>query len=345
VDAALRLNKEERPVSVRTWWGTGAAEQGPRIHRVGSGEGFDYRTISAAVARAAAGDRIVVAPGRYDESLVLEKHVEIQGDGKREEIIVSNRANCLLMRADSAVVRGLTLNGQAAIEGKEYVTIDIERGRLLLEDCIVTSDSLSCIAIRGEHTRPVIRGCLIHRGAEAGLLFLEGAQGTVEDCEIMEQAVAGVAVRDEAHPTLRRCTIRGGGGAGVLVYQTGKPIIEDCHIEETALAGVEIRTGGDPVLRNCDVSNGRQDGVLVHQQGGGTLERCTIRGNAFSGIECRTEGAVAVQSSRICDNGGFGVCVHTEGGGSFRDNEVSGNRRAAWFLDAVEVEQEGNREG
>ena len=54
--------------------------------------------------------------------------------------------------------------------------------------------------------------------AIASLFFLQGARGTVEDCEIAGQALAGVAVRDEAAPTLRRCTIRDVGGVGVLAY-------------------------------------------------------------------------------------------------------------------------------
>ena len=63
----------------------------------------DHRSIGAALSAAKPGARILVRPGVYRESLVLDKPVEIFGDGPREEIVITaDSAACLLMRTDNA---------------------------------------------------------------------------------------------------------------------------------------------------------------------------------------------------------------------------------------------------
>jgi pectin methylesterase-like acyl-CoA thioesterase len=48
-----------------------------------------YATITAAVAAARDGDTVLVRPGRYEESVVVEgKTITIRGDGDRDAIVV-----------------------------------------------------------------------------------------------------------------------------------------------------------------------------------------------------------------------------------------------------------------
>src|SRR5438552_17912355 len=68
-----------------------------------------------ALRAAPAGARIVVQPGIYNEALVLDRFVEIAGDGKPADIVVQSAESCCLtMRTDQAIVRGLTLRGRGA---------------------------------------------------------------------------------------------------------------------------------------------------------------------------------------------------------------------------------------
>src|SRR5262249_28793990 len=50
----------------------------------------DFRTLQEAVRRAQPGARILVRPGRYEEGVILDKSLEILGEGRREEIIVES---------------------------------------------------------------------------------------------------------------------------------------------------------------------------------------------------------------------------------------------------------------
>ncbi len=66
-----------------------------------------YQTVSAAVADALPRSRILVRPGRYQDSFVIDKELEIRGEGPREEIILESTANCVVsMQAESATLHG-----------------------------------------------------------------------------------------------------------------------------------------------------------------------------------------------------------------------------------------------
>jgi TIR domain len=70
----------------------------------------DFTTIGAAIQAAQPGDRILVRPGRYLEGLVVDKPLEILGDGPVRDIEVQARdADALLFMANIGRVANLTL--------------------------------------------------------------------------------------------------------------------------------------------------------------------------------------------------------------------------------------------
>jgi hypothetical protein len=245
----------------------------------GDGRGH-FRTIADALRHAPPGACVVVRPGVYRERLVLTRPVAVVGEGGPGAVVVeSTDSGCVRMETDHATVRGLALRCRAGARGGEFYAVDVPRGRLVLEECDITSDSLACVAVRGP-ADPVLRRCRIRNGRQAGVYAHAGARGTLEDCDIAGHANPGVALKEGADPLLRRCTVRDGRVAGVLVYDGGKGRLEDCAVVGNALAGVAVKQGGDPLLRRCRIrGNGRQ-GVWVYDGGAVTAQGCDLTGNA-----------------------------------------------------------------
>src|SRR5262249_42633250 len=152
-------------------------------------------------------------------------------------------APCILMNTEGAVVRGLTLRGIAGSQGKKFYAVDLPTGKLLLENCDITSDSLACVAIYGSASNPTIRNCKIHARQRSGRFVTGRGKGTMEDCDIFSTKRSGVLIRGGGDPTIRDCKIRDGQESGVLVYEQGKGTIEGCDIFANECAGVEIRQG------------------------------------------------------------------------------------------------------
>jgi pectin methylesterase-like acyl-CoA thioesterase len=70
----------------------------------------EYQSINAAIKKAKAGSRILIKAGVYQEDLIIDKPLEIIGDGK--VIVESKNADCIFMKTDHALVRGLNLHNR-----------------------------------------------------------------------------------------------------------------------------------------------------------------------------------------------------------------------------------------
>jgi hypothetical protein len=117
-----------------------AARTEPPTHVVDPFHRGDFTTISEAIKTARPGDRILVRPGLYTESLVIDKPLEILGHGPAADIQVHARdAHVVVFRANISRIANLTLR-QAGGEGTWY-GVDIGQGRLELEGCDITSRS------------------------------------------------------------------------------------------------------------------------------------------------------------------------------------------------------------
>lgn len=214
--------------------GEATAKSEPPTHVVDvfPGRG-DFATVSAAIAAAKPGDRILVRPGLYREGLVVDKPLEILGDGPVSDIEIQARgAYVLMFQASIGRVANLTLR-QAGGEGKWY-GVDIRQGRLDLEGCDISSQSSACVAIRGG-ADPRLRRNKIHDGKPGGILIYDGALGTLEDNDITGNARSGVGIRTGADPTLRRNQIHDNKQNGVLVYESGLGTLEDNDITDNVL--------------------------------------------------------------------------------------------------------------
>ena len=304
----------------------------PASHAVVSADGSgDFATIGAALAAAAPGSRIAVRPGVYEESIVLDRTVEIAGDGPVERIVVrSAGGSCVRMEAAEAVVRGLTLRCVAGRGAVAYFAVDVPRGQLVLEDCDVSSNSLSCVGIHGAEARPVVRRCALHGGADAGVYAFDGAGGTIEACDVFENANVGVAITAGASPTVRDCRIFRGGNAGVVSWAGGAGTIDRCEIFGNAQAGIGISDGGNPIVTACRIHDGGNSGLFVHDGGHGSVVGCDISGHGEAEVAI-TGGTPTLRACTIHD-GVVGVLVAGAGRGTIEACEIARNTGAGIAL-------------
>ena len=87
--------------------------------------GAQFQSISRAIETADPGAHIVVRPGLYRESLLIDKSITITGDGPAEEITVESiDVPCLTARAARAEVRGISLRSIASGSHKDYFAVE-----------------------------------------------------------------------------------------------------------------------------------------------------------------------------------------------------------------------------
>jgi parallel beta-helix repeat protein len=281
----------------------------------------DCQTISEAIRRATGGERILVRPGIYNEGLVLDKPLEILGDGLRAEIIVeSNTANTLLATTDFGRVANLTLRQTGSAHWR---CVRITQGRLQLEDCEITSQDLICLGVEGG-ADPRVRRCIIHGGKRAGVYVSDNAKGTFEDNDIFGHSNSGVEIWTGGDPVLRRNRIHDCEQNGVSVFD-GKGTFEDNDIFANKTSGIVISRRGDPAFRRNRIHDNQDNGVLCGTNGNGTLEDNEIFVNGSFGVAITNGAEPTLRRNRIYASKHIGVVVMEGSKGTLEDNSIFAN--------------------
>lgn len=198
----------------------------------------DYATITAAIKAVKSGTRILVRPGRYNESIVIDKPLEIIGDGDRNEIVIQiYRKELILFQAERGRLANLTLRRTSGIEfgseNFERYAINISEGRLELEECDISNQGDYCVAI---HNSADPRLCcnLIHDGIISGIVIYDNGQGILEDNEIFANNGVGISIRGGGNPILRCNRISHNGEGAIWIRKDGGGIFEDNDLRGNA---------------------------------------------------------------------------------------------------------------
>jgi parallel beta-helix repeat protein len=306
-----------------------SARTEPPTHVVDAYLRGDFATVSDAIQAAKPGDRILVRPGLYQESLIVNKPLEIIGDGPLEDIeIRAAGANVLEFRAGIGRVANLTLRQADA----GSLGVAILQGRLDLEGCDISGRGAACVYIL-DGADPRVRRNKIHDGAGHGVLIDRSGLGALEDNEITRNRRSGVAVTAAGNPVLRRNQIHGNENYGVYVDEGGLGVFEDNEIAGNGYGGVEIDTGGNPMVRRNQIRDNKGNGVGASDEGLGTIEDNDIIGNQYAGVSSMLDSNPTVRGNRINRNGAVALNIFDDGKGVVEDNDLTGNGEGAWYID------------
>jgi parallel beta-helix repeat protein len=301
----------------------------PPILVVAQSEQGHYQTISAAIANAQPGSRILIRPGLYQEQIILDKSLEINGDGAPADIVIANTdAACLVMHTDHATVRGLSLRGHVSEpRAATQPTVEIPQGRLSLENCDITTEGRLGLAIHGASANPIIWRCQIRDSKGIGVMVYGRGRGTLEECNISGHAQACIAIRQGATPTIRLCKIYRGAQDGIYVDEKGLGTIEECEIWENVRAGIEIKRGSSPFIRRCKIFEQTQGyGIYICDRGEGYVEECEIAGNARAGFAITQGSNPLVRRCSVHHEKQRGMLFSEYGQGMIEQCTISGNR-------------------
>jgi parallel beta-helix repeat protein len=324
------------------------------VYVVAINGGGHYTSISEAVRNVPANSRLLIREGLYQESIGLDKNLEIFGEGTAENIIVrSTNQSCVSMRTEQVIIRNLTLQGRGKSYGKAFFAVDVTSGELTLENCDISSDSLSCVAIHGANANPFLKNCLIHDGADSGIYIFDNARARIENCDVFRNANVNLAIAQGANPTVKNCRIYEGKNGGIVVWGNGATAtVENCEIMKHRLANVGVSQSANPIFRRCTIYGGQDSGIFVQKKGYGIFEECDIYGNRKaevavtdssnttlrcctvhngleSGVYVGNQARALVESCNIYDNADAGVYVYGESAIAVRRSNIHRNGKVA----------------
>ncbi|WP_052191890.1 right-handed parallel beta-helix repeat-containing protein [Priestia aryabhattai] len=322
-----------------------------------------YKTNTEAIEVAEKGTKIFVEPGIYEESLVINKEVEIIGKGNVNEIIVrSTDSSTITMQTSKAKVCELTIMqiGRNHEGNEGCYAIDLSQGSLIIEGCRITSTIGNGILISNSHTEPIllncsvynckrtaiciieggnptIQNCKIHNNMGMGIMVIDKGKGIIEYCEIHSNNQTNVGIATEGSPLFNSCDIYESKENGVWVNKRGQGTFESCKIYKNNYPNIGIVEWGNPLFKSCQVYEGHQNGVWVKGKGQGTFKNCEVYKNTSSNVFVDTEGNPLFNSSNIYEGKASGVWVEEKGQGTFESCEIYKNNHSN-----VGIKTEGN---
>jgi F-box protein 11 len=271
---------------------------------------------------------LVLKAGVYRESLTIKKNLQIRAEGDSAVTLESQTATAIVLEGACLFLSRLVIKGVAGADKKAAPAVDVKSGRLVMEDCNLTSDALTVVEVKGAQSEAVLRRCHLHSGKAGGIMFAEEGAGYLEDCHLYQNKLSQVLIGKGCAPVLFGCKISNALMAGIYVSEGGEGLVENCDIWGNAFGGVQIRRGGNPRLRHCRISTNERYGVFVGEQGEGFFEDCQIFENARMGVSISQQSQPRFASCRIFDNHGVGVEFSEQAKGELLDCEIFANEGA-----------------
>lgn len=303
----------------------GAESPGTRI-RVGKGGKGNCLSLKVALRQAAPGAEILILPGTYKESVVVDKDVSILALGEPGEVIIEGAGGPVLsMQTRSATLRGLTLQaapGEAALR--------ISGGSPLIEGCALKGGGL-CAELKGAGTAPIFRDCVFLAEGAVGIRAETGTLVRMEGGRILGYREVGVAVEPGAQASLQGATVGPGLGIGLRVRARGQATLEGCSLSGDAGA-VELEADARGQFMECKLMDTRFAGLLALEHSHAVLESCEIGNHACAGVHALAGANIVLRQCRIVGNAGFGVSVMDRGLVTMEACTVQANGGAGLFI-------------
>lgn len=231
-----------------------------------------FASITDALGSAPPGAMITIAPGRYEENLVVTKLVTLSVEGDNGTVeVVARKGSVLVAGAEAVQLNGLVLR----CEDTELAGIDVVRGEVAFDNCEISGSSWTAVYVRGTGS-VALRGCAVTNPGGAGIVTVSSSVSTVEDTGIADAGSSAVVASENGVLVLRRCTISRPRGNGMWVTGTGSLRAELCEIDGAVLPA-----------------------VVAEQQGSLTVARLTVSGSRNVDLYLTTKGAVSVSNSRF----------------------------------------------
>ncbi|MFC4561916.1 right-handed parallel beta-helix repeat-containing protein [Nocardiopsis mangrovi] len=244
-----------------------------------------HPTIRAALAAARSGALISIAPGRYEESLMVTKVVTLAAQNGRGSVeVIADSGTAVACVAEAVKITGLVIRGRDG----DRPAVDIPMGQLELADCEVDGSAWAAVVVRDDGAL-AMRDCRVTSSGGAGVVITTEQPTIIEDTIIENVESTGVVIGGKGRPTVRACTIRDARGNGVYANDRAAGSIADCEITGVTKPAIALDDDAATTISRVHVHDVAQDALLVSSSGRARVEDCTFEDIGGRGIAVHSD--------------------------------------------------------
>ncbi len=306
------------------WFAWDRAFGSRSVWLVDAGGQGDLPTIGEAIRRSRDGALILVRPGTYAESLILDRPVQLRAaDAVQAPLLAPMQGPCVTASATGAQISGFAFRGGGEATSPAAGCIVITGGDLALIDARIGSGPGPAVVITGA-ADPLIRDTTITDGRDVGLLVTGGARGRIEGNRWAGLSRAAILVRG-GEPAIADNTFERSGS--VVFAEGAKGSFERNRILTGTASGIQVTGAAEPRIAGNTIEAPSESAIFVYEGGAGTIDANIIRNAGLSGIVLDGAGAIAITGNTISGSGEYGILALGAAGGRIEGNTVSGSRR------------------
>jgi len=314
------------------------------------------RSVAAAIAAAAAGDTIVVRPGRYRGLIVIDRRVVVVGE-PGAVLDGEHRGTVVTLRADSIELRGLTVRAAGRDMNRDDAAVKLERCRGCRIRDLVIEDPLhgiyllesAAVEISGNHIGGTVgvtesgRGNGIHlfnstanritgnriRGTRDGIYFSFASGNTVLDNDVAQVRYGLHYMYSDDNRFERNVFAENAAGAAIM-FSKRIVLLGNTFSRHTGYRayGILIQTG-EQITAERNRIEGNLTGMFLDGATGNTIRDNLIAGNG-TGIDVLASAENNVFTGNVFEHNR--VAVRKVLGSS--ENAWDDAGRGNWWADA-----------
>jgi len=270
----------------------------------------DIADLEEAIANAREKDRILLGPGTWQGTFVINLPIDLQGTGPGE-----THLECPAM-AGCALTLGPEATG-ARISGITFRHLGFDAG----------DDRYSAALVRGGSV--VFVDCHFIDASGHGLAVIEGAQVEIQRCQFRGNGWNGIAITGETSAAIiRESEISKNFGHGVESWNGGRLTLTSSRLEGNSGNGTHIDTAAAGIrIESCEILGNREFGIVLTAAHDGRLTKNRIRKNQLGGIAIRKAAAgVHTDLNDVSSNSGPGFLLdHGLNAAPYQENTIQGN--------------------
>ncbi len=270
-----------------------------------------FRTVQAAIDAAPPGATIRIAPGRYDESLVITQSVSLVGAGWEKTVIGPLKP----WRAPSA---------EALKEGTQNV------GAVQFFPPVVQVKGAKEFELHGiRFTQPGVSPA--GKTLPAAVIEFAHTEAILEDCAVTGSPGNGVSVGQGSSAIILRTLIAAAWNTGIVIRENSVAQVSDSDIRNCHYAGVTIGRNGHAMILGCRISGAAWHGIR-YDDVSPLIVNNVIFGNARSGIYASGSTKATISGNVFFANEMNGVSCWFHNRDTIANNTFAGNLREALSL-------------
>ena len=249
---------------------------------------------------------MVVAEGRYPESITVRGDAEIVAEGT---VVVEPAEGPALDVAGSVRITGLTLTAQ----GDDVIVV--RRGELTARQCSVEGP-VTCVTVAAGASA-LLRDCVIDRGQ----VEFNGATGRVESCTLRDAEKYAIAVLRGGNVEIRDTAISSAKEFGIRV-NSSQAQISGCELTGVKSNAISVFNHGEATITGCRFIALEGTAVVFGRQSSGEVRDCTMTSCVYA--IWVTTGATAVISDMVVDRcSDRAIAVDDDGRAEFTDCRIT----------------------